>query len=291
MHILVVVPGVGVPDARPAAVRDLVEVFELLGHTVQVWHGDPAACGSRGVADVLVVDARSRTRAAHRFLEQHCGTNDPAPILMIVRATDLSLVTAQWRVRNLVVDGCSLNELQARLTLAAEGRRNRLAASHRFGSVTLVDQDLTMCVGGRAIEFTLSEYCMLKLLISRAHRVVRSAELADCTPREGGGMSRRAVSMTVSRIRRKLGDEVGQIRAIRNVGYMFVSAMKRDPAPSGRSRRERLRPDASPAPRGVGASGSVIARSRLIARGISPSSGLRTRLGKPPQNCVDPCSV
>ena len=80
--------------------------------------------------------------------------------------------------------------------------------------------------GGRALDLTLKEFALLRMLMEAAGRVVRRTELIDEVWDPNWYGSTKTLDVHVSSLRKKLGDEPASpryIHTVRGVGFRFSS--------------------------------------------------------------------
>jgi hypothetical protein len=99
--------------------------------------------------------------------------------------------------------------------------------SRLVGAGVQVDLDTReVCVGGRLVELTATEFSILSALYERENKVVTYEQLMKRVWGWHQLMDKRAMEVQVSRLRSKLGesgDRPRLIRTIRGVGYRFVN--------------------------------------------------------------------
>ena len=83
---------------------------------------------------------------------------------------------------------------------------------------------------GSLVEVSGAEYELLLSLLENPQRVFGRDRLLELSRTRLGDVSDRSVDVLVSRLRRKLGSDVGStiIRTVRGVGYMFVAEVSRE---------------------------------------------------------------
>jgi two-component system OmpR family response regulator len=83
---------------------------------------------------------------------------------------------------------------------------------------------------GRLVELTGGEFDLLIVLLAHPQRVLNRDQLLDWTRGRSGGPFDRTIDVQLSRLRRKLGDDVKSpsvIKTVRGGGYLFSPAVER----------------------------------------------------------------
>ena len=96
---------------------------------------------------------------------------------------------------------------------------NAEALNLALGGVTLDDQRRSVTVGGIAVELTLKEYELLRLLMSRPGTVFSRQQILEKIWGVDFDMDTRTVDMHIKTLRQKLGVQGSIIQTVRNVGY------------------------------------------------------------------------
>lgn len=116
----------------------------------------------------------------------------------------------------------SPRELVARVTgiLRRTGLANRggVNAIITFGSIVLDPQRRVITVSGSPVAFTVKEFDLLHLLLSRPGQVITRAQLLSTVWGHADYVSSRTIDVHVAQVRAKLGD-ASPLRTVRGVGY------------------------------------------------------------------------
>lgn len=107
----------------------------------------------------------------------------------------------------------------------------------RVDGVDLHVDSVELWVDERRIHITLHEFKVLGFLMDRAGSVVSRQEALDGIWGPRRGTRSNTLSVTVSRLRRKLTrpDGTTRIRTVRNVGYIFDIPARRKTTPPNKS--------------------------------------------------------
>jgi two-component system OmpR family response regulator len=130
----------------------------------------------------------------------------------------------------------SPRELLARMkaVLRRTGSRAEAAEGHRalgFSGwrLDLVRRELTSPAGA-VVDLTTGEYELLVALVEHPQRPLSREQLMDMAKSRSGAAFDRSIDVTISRLRRKLGDDHAAspiIRTVRNVGYVFAASVEK----------------------------------------------------------------
>lgn len=191
------------------------------GHAVDwVKRLDDAEGAAAGVAfDLILLDLNLPDGRGLDFLRRLRQRGDATPVMILTAMDQIS-----WRIEGLnagaddyLVKPFDLSELSARL----------LAVSRRYGgnpnpllTIGAVGIDLahrTVTVESRVTDVTGREWAVLERLIRHPGAIVSKRQLEDTLYEFGAEVESNAVEVYVSRLRRKLGQEV--ITTVRGLGY------------------------------------------------------------------------
>ncbi|WP_187977535.1 response regulator transcription factor [Mycetocola sp. JXN-3] len=173
-------------------------------------------------ADVLVVDGRRDLASARALCKiLHSGFAE-IPLLLVLTEGGLSVVTSDWGVDDLLLDGVGPAELDARLRLCI-GRTPApaVASPLQTSGVTIDESSYSARVQGRPLDLTYKEFELLRFFVGNPGRVfTREQLLSEVWGYDYFGGTR-TVDVHIRRLRAKLGDMEQLIVTIRNVGYRF----------------------------------------------------------------------
>jgi two-component system, OmpR family, response regulator len=79
---------------------------------------------------------------------------------------------------------------------------------------------------GAEIELTGAEFDLLQVFLDRPGRVLSRDQLLDLTRGRGGDVFDRSIDVLMSRLRRKLGEQVQLFKTVRNGGYQLTATVE-----------------------------------------------------------------
>ncbi|TGY89392.1 response regulator [Marinicauda algicola] len=113
---------------------------------------------------------------------------------------------------------------------ALPGEARRLVNSYRFEGLQLDPDARTLFrADGSDVGLTSGEFALLLTLVERAPRVLSRDQLLDLTRGAAANPFDRSIDAQVSRLRRKLKAETGDvdfIKTVRNIGYAFSAKVE-----------------------------------------------------------------
>ncbi|WIY82005.1 response regulator transcription factor [Propionimicrobium sp. PCR01-08-3] len=215
-EIVFVTPAAGQANAAPPP-----SALGLLSHTVHpVLGGDQAIRIPAGSA-IAMVDARADLAAARATCQLLVNATSGWPILLLVPASGLSVISADWRVQDFILEDAGPAEFDARIKLlmATTSSGNVLSA----GPVTIDEDAYVATVGGVQLDLTYTEFELLKYLVAHPGRVLTREQLLSEVWGYDYFGGTRTVDVHIRRLRAKLGPEYDAcIGTVRNVGYRFA---------------------------------------------------------------------
>lgn len=175
-------------------------------------------------ADVAIIDARSDPAAAQTTCRR-VTTNTPATATVaLVAPADSVAVDTDSHFDDVMLPCTGADELQARLRLAINRRRNAMNGTLKFGDLLLHPASCSASLRGEDLGLTLIEFKLLNFVVEHAGRAFTRTRLMhevwgyDCKGRI------RTVDVHVRRLRTKLGPEHKTIvDTVRGVGYMAAT--------------------------------------------------------------------
>lgn len=134
------------------------------------------------------------------------------PLATLLRAEGWTIETAATAAR--------ARELVSRLRAVL--RRRGPKQVYSFGDLTLDARSAQVTVNGVPVALTAQEYRLLLLLTSQAGRVWERGQLLQALWDDGGAfVEDNTLTVTVKRLREKLGAEGGRIATVRGIGYRW----------------------------------------------------------------------
>jgi DNA-binding response OmpR family regulator len=173
---------------------------------------------SRRLPDVILVDARGHPDEAAAAI-QKLRNDTEAAFLVVLQAVDLVVFDWTCGAADFVVDGCTAEEVMARITQIASPAETDPADLIRRGPIAIDRERFEVRVRGERLDLTFKEFELLAYLAARPRRVCsRSALLREVWGYDFFGGTR-TVDVHIRRLRAKLGPEAHVIETVRNVGY------------------------------------------------------------------------
>ncbi|WP_439533041.1 response regulator [Polymorphobacter sp.] len=176
--------------------------------------------------DLIVLDLMMPGEDGLSIVRRIKGNNRPAIIMLSAIGEDMDrIVGLEQGADDYLPKPCNPRELLARIR-AVLRRRERQAGGPavrlRFGDWTLDLVARTISRVGRAeVSLTDVEFRTLTALLDRPNIILSRDNLLDAARGENVEIFDRAIDVTVSRLRRKLGED-DPIRTIRSGGYMMT---------------------------------------------------------------------
>lgn len=177
--------------------------------------------------DLIILDVMMPGEDGLSVLRRLQGPGRPGIIILSAMGDDLDRIAGlELGADDYLAKPCNPRELLARVRAVLRRREGPVVASatqaRRFGEWTLnlITRKLRH-VGGREAPLTDAEFRVLTALLDRPQTVLSRDQLLDVARGEGVEIFDRAIDVTVSRLRRKLGP-ADPIRTVRNEGYMVT---------------------------------------------------------------------
>lgn len=176
---------------------------------------------SRSLADVILVDARSRPTEGAAVVRKLRGDVE-APILVVLDAADIPEFDWTCGASDFVAGDTARNELDARISRLAHPVSPDPVEVIRRGGITINRERFEVRVHGEVLDLTFKEFELLEYLASRPGKVCSRRDLlTEVWGYEYFGGTR-TVDVHIRRLRAKLGHEASEmIETVRNVGYRF----------------------------------------------------------------------
>ena len=173
---------------------------------------------ARRLPEVILVDGRGRPFEAAAAVSKLRNESEAA-FLAVLGLADIEAFDWSCGVADFVVDGCSQQELLARIGQLASPAEADSGEMIRRGPITVDRERFEVRVQGERLDLTFKEFELLAYLAARPRRVCsRSALLREVWGYDFFGGTR-TVDVHIRRLRAKLGTEAHLIETVRNVGY------------------------------------------------------------------------
>jgi DNA-binding response OmpR family regulator len=114
------------------------------------------------------------------------------------------------------------DELDARIDVVLRRTHPDRDRVIRFGPLSVLAEDFGAWVHGDAFELSPREFEVLRLLMSRAPRLVPKRALVDALAASNEDINDSAAELYVSRLRKRLDGTGVEIRTMRGVGYQLA---------------------------------------------------------------------
>jgi two-component system, OmpR family, response regulator len=178
---------------------------------------------SAGTFDLVVLDLMMPGEDGLSVLRRMQRAERPAIIMLSAMGEDSDrIIGLEVGADDYLAKPCNPRELLARVRAVLRRREGRDAGQVRtFGAWTLdlIGRTVAQSGGGSA-PLTDAEFRVLNALLDRPQRVLTRDQLIDFAKGSDSEVYDRAIDVTISRLRKKLG-EGDPIRTIRGEGYMF----------------------------------------------------------------------
>lgn len=182
---------------------------------------------ARVPVDLIVLDLMMPGEDGLAVVRRMRGPKRPGVIMLSAMGEDLDrIIGLEVGADDYLPKPCNPRELLARVR-AVLRRRNDADAQpqgprRRFADWTLDIVTRTLRRAGQPpAQLTDAEFRVLTAFLDRPQRVLSRDMLLDAAKGQDADIFDRAIDVTVSRLRRKLGAG-DPIRTVRNEGYMFV---------------------------------------------------------------------
>lgn len=180
-----------------------------------------------GQADLLILDVMMPIEDGYSVLERLQARDRPAVIMLSAVGGDLDRIKGlELGADDYLAKPCNPRELLARVRAVLRRRNERRTTEavrrRRFGDCTLDLITRRLDREGRStVQLTDAEFRVLTVLLDMPQQVLSRDQLLDAARGESAEIFDRAIDVTISRLRRKLGSG-DPIRTVRNSGYMLA---------------------------------------------------------------------
>lgn len=211
-----------------AELRKLIRDF-LAGHGLEVYVAGNGTEMDHELAahpiDLIVLDLMMPGEDGLSILRRLRGPDRPAIIMLSAMGQDTDrIVGLEVGADDYVAKPCNPRELLARVRAVLRRREAAGVTSgpqRRFGawSLDVVERTVTRA-GGSPVALTDAEFRVLNAFLDRPRRVLSRDQLIEYAKGPDSEFFDRAIDVTISRLRRKLGED-DPIRTVRGEGYML----------------------------------------------------------------------
>lgn len=181
------------------------------------------SCLSEQRQDCIVLDLMMPEEDGLSVLRRLKGPDRPAIIMLSAMGGDTDrIVGLEMGADDYLPKPCNPRELLARIRAVL--RRNDSAGSgpnRRFGDWSLDLVNRTVSCHGNTAALTDMEFRVLTTFLDHPQHLLTRDQLIELTKGPDAPVYDRAIDVTLSRLRKKLGPQA-PIRTVRNEGYMFT---------------------------------------------------------------------
>ncbi len=200
--------------------------------------------GSAGLAaikneevDVIILDVMMPKMSGLDVLRDMRAFCDTPTLMLTARGEDIDrIVGLEMGADDYVSKPCNPREIVARLRAILR----RSAASNvpekpldlTIDNVRLCSNERSVSVNTEPVELTSTEFDVLEILMRDAGQVVTKGQVSELALKRKLGPYDRSIDMHVSRLRRKLGNNVDgseRIKTVRGTGYLYVKRKDAEP--------------------------------------------------------------
>lgn len=204
--------------ARPLAALLRAEGWEI--ETAQT-AARARECIAAHTVDAALIDLGLPDGSGYEVCRAVRAAGDAAVIILTARSDEDSVVRAlEEGADDYIAKPFRARELVSRLRAVL--RRRGTKREYRFGTLVIDAQAAQVTVDGTPAPLTAQEYRLLLLLVSSAGRVWERGQLLQRLWDEGGVfVEDNTLTVTVKRLREKLGAEGARIATVRGIGYRW----------------------------------------------------------------------
>ena len=214
-----------------ADLRRLIGEF-LRGHGLEVETAADAremdAKLGAATFDLIILDLMMPGEDGLSVLRRLRGPARPAVIMLSAMGEDTDrIVGLEVGADDYLAKPCNPRELLARVrAVLRRGETGGTEGSRRFGEWSLdVVERTVRRDDGAAVSLTDAEFRVLNAFLDRPRRVLSRDQLIDYARGAGTDLYDRAIDVTISRLRRKLGPD-DPIRTVRGEGYLLEARVE-----------------------------------------------------------------
>ena len=210
-------------EDEEAIARPLATLLRAEGWAIET--ASTAAAAREQIArrsfDAALIDLGLPDGSGYEVCRAVRAAGDAAVIILTARSDEDSVVRAlEEGADDYVAKPFRARELVSRLRAVL--RRRGVKQAYTFGALTVDARSAQITLDGAPVQLTAQEYRLLLLLISQAGRVWERGQLLQALWDEGGAfVEDNTLTVTVKRLREKLGPEGGRIATVRGIGYRW----------------------------------------------------------------------
>jgi len=197
---------------------------------------DAVIAAEKGKPDIILLDIMLPDQSGFAVTKKLRSMGIDIPVLFLSARGEV-----EDKITGLTIGGddylpkpFSPNEVIARINAILRRTRKAAVADSEFsvGEITINEDAHEVFVNGKVVEFSPTEYKLLRFLMANANRVMSKAQILDHVWEYDFGGEMGIVESYVSYLRRKLDPLTSEpvIITKRGVGYMFKSAKKESAA-------------------------------------------------------------
>jgi two-component system OmpR family response regulator len=197
---------------------------------------DAVIAAEKGKPDIILLDIMLPDQSGFAVTKKLRSMGIDTPVLFLSARGEV-----EDKITGLTIGGddylpkpFSPNEVIARINAILRRTRKAAVADSEFsvGEITINEDAHEVFVNGQVVEFSPTEYKLLRFLMANANRVMSKAQILDHVWEYDFGGEMGIVESYVSYLRRKLDPLTTEpvIITKRGVGYMFKSAKKESAA-------------------------------------------------------------
>jgi two-component system phosphate regulon response regulator PhoB len=186
----------------------------------------------REAPDLVILDRMLPGMSGEQVMEQvrRNPQTTAIPILMLTAKAEESdqLVGFALGASDYVTKPFSMKVLLARVAAALRREESSAAQTQplTMGPITLDPERYQVSVDGAAVTLTMTEFRILKTLMSAGGRVLDRSRLIDAVLGPMVAVTDRTIDVHIASLRKKLGTGAAWVQTVRGVGYTF-----REPQP------------------------------------------------------------
>lgn len=197
---------------------------------------DAVIAAEKGKPDIILLDIMLPDQSGFAVTKKLRSMGIDIPVLFLSARGEV-----EDKITGLTIGGddylpkpFSPNEVIARINAILRRTRKAAVPDSEFsvGEITINEDAHEVFVNGEVVEFSPTEYKLLRFLMANANRVMSKAQILDHVWEYDFGGEMGIVESYVSYLRRKLDPLTSEpvIITKRGVGYMFKSAKKESAA-------------------------------------------------------------